>query len=517
MLDDVSPSVLPKVTLLTLDTLGSALASSTMDFGRAVIHTAERLGGAPESSLIGGKTKVSAANAVLANGTLAHGLDFDDTREDAIVHTGSVAVTTALAVGEAVGASGKAVLEATIAGVEVMCRVGLAVPGKFHARNFHPTALTGSFAAAAASGKLYGLTENQLVHAFGICGSQASGIIEYLADGSWTKRLHPGWAAHAGVVAALLAQSGFTGPQSVFEGRQGFYQAFAGGYDERRLQQLLDSLGSTWELSQLTFKPYPCGSIAHPYMDCALRLREHHQIRPDQIAEIRCRTAEGPVPRLWEPWAAKHRPQNGYAAKFSLPYLVGVILVKGKVGLAEFTDDAVQDETVLRVAAKVNYEVDPTIDYPKHFIGHVRIKLTDGRVVEERQDHPRGGADFPMTREEIKAKFRGNAGLLLSHEQVEQIIRDIGEMAAGAPLASLLRALSPWSPVRAGKRSGCHRADSGRRCGETPWGADPGRPQDRGRGRRGIPVCQGREAGRADPHLERHRSSDDDPPGQARR
>jgi 2-methylcitrate dehydratase PrpD len=435
--------VVDRATLLVLDTLGSCLASATMEFGRAVMHTAERLGGAPESSVIGGKAKVSAANAVMANGTLAHGLDFDDTREDAIVHTGSVAVTTSLAVGEAVGASGSAVLEAAIAGVEIMCRVGLTVPGKFHAHNFHPTALSGSFAAASAAAKLYGLSEDQLVNAFGICGSQASGIIEYLADGSWTKRLHPGWAAHSGVIAALLAQSGFTGPESVFEGRQGFYQAFAGGYDEQRLSQQVDSLGKQWELEQLTFKPYPCGSIAHPYMDCALRLRERHEIRPEQIAEIRCRTAEGPVPRLWEPLAAKHRPQNGYAAKFSLPYLIAVMLVKGRAGLAEFTDEAVRDETVLRAAEKVRYELDSTIDYPRQFIGHVRISLHDGQVVEERQDHPRGGPDLPMPREELETKFRGNAGLLLPQEKIESIIKEVSRLAAAVPLTSLMKSLTP--------------------------------------------------------------------------
>jgi 2-methylcitrate dehydratase PrpD len=257
-LDDLPAPVVTRAALLALDILGGCLAASRQDFGRAVLRAAERLGGAPESTLIGGGTvKVGAANAVLANGTLAHGLDFDDTREDAIVHTGSVAVTTALAVGEALDASGRAVLEAMIAGVEVMCRVGLAVPGQFHARHYHPTALCGSFAAAAVAGKLHALTEDQLVHAFGICGSQASGIIEYLADGSWTKRVHAGWAAHAGVTATLLAQSGLTGPETVFEGEHGFYQAFTSGYDEGRLNALIESLGATWELEQLTFKPYP--------------------------------------------------------------------------------------------------------------------------------------------------------------------------------------------------------------------------------------------------------------------
>jgi 2-methylcitrate dehydratase PrpD len=441
VLEDLPPVVVSRTARLVLDTLGSCLASSTMDFGRAVIRTGKRLGGPLESSLIGGKAKVAAVNAVLVNGTLAHGLDFDDTREDAIVHTGCVAVTTALAVGEAVGSPGSAVLEAIVSSVEVMCRVGLAVPGKFHARHFHPTAISGSFAAAAAAGKLYGLTEDQLVHALGICGSQASGIIEYLADGSWTKRLHPGWAAHAGVTAALLAQAGFTGPETIFEGKQGFYLAFAGGYDGGRMDHLLESLGKVWEVEYLTFKPYPCGSIAHPYMDCAHRLRAQHAIQPDQIVEIQCRTAEGPVPRLWEPLAAKRRPPNGYAAKFSLPYLVAVMLVKGRAGLAEFTDTAVQERAVLKIAAKVNYELDPSIDYPRQFIGHVRIRLTDGRVVEERQDHPRGGPDFPMTREELEAKFRGNAALLLSKEKTQQVIRAVGGIAAARQLASLMTLL----------------------------------------------------------------------------
>jgi 2-methylcitrate dehydratase PrpD len=441
-LDDVPAPVVAKATLLALDIFGSCLASSRQDFGRAVSEAAERLGGPQESTLIGSKTRVGAASAALANGTLAHGLDFDDTREDAIVHTGSVAVTTALAVGEALGASGRAVLEAIIAGVEIMCRVGLAVPGRFHARHYHPTALTGSFAAAAAAGKLHKLTEDQLVHAFGICGSQAGGIIEYLADGSWTKRLHPGWAAHAGVTAALLARSGFTGPETVFEGPHGFYAAFAGGVEPAKLDGLLGSLGRSWELGQLTFKPYPCGSIAHPYMDCALRLRERQRIPLDQIAEIRCRTAEGPIPRLWEPLASKHHPPNGYAAKFSLPYLLAVILTRGRATLAEFTDEAVHDPVVLGVAAKVGYEVDPTIDYPRQFIGHVAIRLRDGRLLEERQDHSRGGPDHPMTREELEAKFRGNAALAVSDDQASRVAALVAQLAAQKQLTALMDSLT---------------------------------------------------------------------------
>jgi 2-methylcitrate dehydratase PrpD len=441
-LKDLPTPVVDRARILTLDTLGCCLASVRYDFGRAVRATAERLGGRPESLVVGGSVRVAAANAVLANATLAHGLDFDDTREDAIVHTGSVAVPTSLAVGEATGADGRAVLAAIVAAVEVMCKVGLAVPGKFHARHYHPTALTGTFAAAAAAGKLYGLSEDELVRAFGICGSQAAGIIEYLADGSWTKRLHPGWNAHAGVTAALLAQSGFTGPETVLEGEHGFYRAFAGGVEPARLDELLASLGRVWELEQLTFKPYPCGSIAQPYMDCALRLHESRGVRADDIVEIRCRTAAGPVPRLWEPLASKHAPQNGYAAKFSLPYLLAVILTRGRASLAEFEDDVVRDPQILSVASRVGYELDATIDYPRQFVGHLRARLKDGRVVEEWQDHPRGGPDSPMSREEIESKFRGNASLVMSGDRVSQVVRNVMGLDAEPNLLSLTQSLT---------------------------------------------------------------------------
>jgi 2-methylcitrate dehydratase PrpD len=445
-LSGVPDAITAKATLLVLDTIGNALAAVGEDFGRAVTDVARRLGGPAESTVLaepvaGTPIRVGAASAVLANATLAHGLDFDDTREDAIVHTGCVAVTTALAVGEALGASGRAVLEATIAAVEVMCRLGLAVPGAFHANHFHPTALTASFGAASAAGKLHGLSEEELAHAYGICGSQASGIIEYLADGSWTKRLHAGWGAHAGVVAVLLARGGFTGPATVLEGTHGLYAAFAGGHEAARLAALLDSLGETWDVGQLTLKPYPCGSIAQPYMDCALRLRERHGIRPSDIMSVRCRTAAGPVPRLWEPVAAKQSPPNGYAAKFSLPYLVAVVLVKGRAGLAEFREDAISDPAVLRVAKRVGHELDASIDYPRQFVGDVEITLADGRVLRERQDRPRGGPDAPLTRKELEEKFRGNAGLVLATDQVERAIRAIDHLGGSITLDELVAAL----------------------------------------------------------------------------
>jgi 2-methylcitrate dehydratase PrpD len=440
-LADVPSSVVEKAKLVLLDTLGVALASSTMDFGAMVTRVAQKLGGAPQSTVIGSKTKVAAANAVIANGTLAHGLDYDDTLEEAIVHTGACAWMTALAVGEEVNAKGRAVLEAAIAGTEVLCKVGLVAPGKFHARGFHPTAICSTFGAAAAAGKLYGLTPAQWSDAFGLCGSQSSGIIEYLADGTWTKRLHPGWSAHGGVIATLLAREGFRGPGKVFEGTHGFFHAFGGDSDYRF--EKLTELGKVWEIPRLTFKSYPCGSISHPYMDCALKLKQKFAPAPEKIAEVVCRTAEGPVHRLWEPLADKQKPVSSYGAKFSLPYSIAVMLVHGRAGLDEFTEAAIRDPNVLGLAKKIRYVLDPTIDYPRHFSGHVKITLDDGTLLEENQPHPRGGLEDPLPPQEIEEKFRANARLALPAAKVERILDNVRQLERLPAIAQLTDQMMP--------------------------------------------------------------------------
>jgi 2-methylcitrate dehydratase PrpD len=440
-LADVPPAVVEKAKLVFLDTIGIALASSTMDFGLMAINVARKLGGPKASLLIGTSDRVAAANAVIANGTLAHGLDYDDTLEEAIVHTGCCAGITALAAGEEVGATGAAVLEAAIVGTEVLCKVGLVAPGKFHARGFHPTAICSTFGAAAAAGKLYGLNLNQWVDAFGLCGSQSSGIIEYLADGTWTKRIHPGWSAHGGVIATLLAKEGFRGPAKVLEGTHGFFSAF-GGKNDYDFEKILE-LGQRWEIPRLTFKSYPCGSISHPYMDCALRIKQKHSPHPDQIKEVICRTAEGPVHRLWEPLANKQKPVSSYGAKFSLPYSIAVMLIRGRAGLEEFSESAIRDHEVLDLAAKVRYEVDPTIDYPRHFEGHVQLKMKDGSVFTEDQLHPRGGYEDPLPPEEIEAKFHANARLALAEHDVEEIIRLVQQLEALPSISRLTEKFIP--------------------------------------------------------------------------
>jgi 2-methylcitrate dehydratase PrpD len=280
------------------------------------------------------------------------------------------------------------------------------VPKAFHKAGFHPTAVLGAMGAAAGVGAALRLSPKQIVNALGVAGSMASGIIEYLADGSWTKRLHPGWAAQSGLRAALLGRAGFKGPRTVFEGTHGLFHGFA-HQTQGNYAALIGDFGRSWVTETLAFKPYPCGTMTHPYIDCARRLAQK-KIAAADIAEIVCEVGEGTVHRLWEPLADKQRPPNGYAGKFSTPYCIAAGFVRGGVGLEAFTDEAVKEPAVRELAAKVRYQIDPDNPYPRNYTGHVRVVLKDGRTIEERQPHLRGGAHEPLSRGDLEDKFARN-------------------------------------------------------------------------------------------------------------
>src|SRR5215469_16859443 len=388
---------------LLIDVIGLAITARNQDYVKSVLAACDDDG---PCTAIGHQRTLSAAAAALVNGTAIHGEDFDDTFEGGPVHAGAVIVPAVLAACERHGLDGRAALLGIAVGVETMCRLSTVAPTLTHKAGFHPTAVFGAVGAAAGVGAAFGLTERQLVDALGTVGSMASGIIEYLAEGAWTKRLHAGWAAQSGLRAALLGRAGFLGPRTVFEGVHGFFHGFAnttkGDYDA-----ITGDFGTQWVMQTLAFKPYPCGTMTHPYIDCARRLAT--KVRADDVVEMVCEVGEGTVHRLWEPLAAKQHPANGYAGKFSTPYCIAAGFVRGNVGLDAFTDDAVKEARVTALAAKVRYQIDPHNPYPNNFTGHIRAVLADGRVVEERQPHMRGGAHEPLTRGDIEEKFVLNA------------------------------------------------------------------------------------------------------------
>ena len=354
---------------------------------------------------IGHARALDAGGAAFVNGTAAHGEDFDDTFEGGPVHAGAVIVPAVLAICEREKLQGADALAGIAVGAELMCRGSLVAPKRIHKAGFHPTAVLGAVGAAAGVATALRLSERQFVDALGIVGSMASGIIEYLAEGAWTKRLHPGWAAQSAIRAADLARAGFIGPRKVLEGTHGFYQAFAHTADGD-WTKLVDGFGERWVANAIAFKPYACGTMTQPYVDCARRLAK--RIDVGEIAEVMCEAAEGTVHRLWEPLAAKQRPPNAYAGKFSSPYCIAAGFVLGHAGLDAFTEERVRDERLRSLAAKVRYRIDPNNPYPDEFTGHVRVRLKDGRELEERQAHMRGGTHEPLSRTDIEEKFRLN-------------------------------------------------------------------------------------------------------------
>jgi 2-methylcitrate dehydratase PrpD len=397
------PAVAQLCDAVLMDVTGLCVAARRSDYVRATLQATAEPG---NCTAIGHDGSFNVATAALCNGTAAHGEDYDDTFEGGPVHAGAVIVPAVLAAAEAHGLGGSDVERGIAVGCELMCRLCLVAPKRVHQAGFHPTAVFGALGAAAGVASAMRLEPAAWCHALGIAGSMASGIIEYLAEGAWTKRLHPGWAAQAGYRAARLAQAGFTGPRTLFDGEHGFFHAFANS-DACDFTSMLDGAGQQWLCSDIAFKPYACGTMAHPYIDCARRLVSDG-LDPNDVVSIECKTAEGIVHRLWEPLEAKQNPPNGYAAKFSIPYAIAVGLLRGDAGLGDYEEAVVHDPAVRRLAGRVSYVIDPDNPYPRQFTGHLRVTLRNGDVREASQGHFRGGRDEPMSPATLEVKFLAN-------------------------------------------------------------------------------------------------------------
>src|SRR6266851_1350767 len=298
--EDIPVTVRENAVLRVLDTLGCALAGAREDHVPALLALLERSGEGP-CTVVGSALTSGPAPAALVNGAMAHGLDFDDTHADSVCHASAVLVPTVLALVESEHLTGRAALTALVAGYEAMIRIGMAAPGRFHTRGWHATAACGPFGAAVTAGKCLGLDEDGLTAALGIAASMASGVLEFLEDGSWVKRLHPGWAAQSGIQAAILAQGGFTGPATGLEGRFGFLRA---------------ALGEAVDVGKRT-----------------------GDLRAEEVEEIECLVPAGEAPIICEPVEAKLRPRTPYDAKFSLPFGIAAALARERVDIGVFSQE----------------------------------------------------------------------------------------------------------------------------------------------------------------------------------
>jgi 2-methylcitrate dehydratase PrpD len=430
--DDIPSETVEAAKLHLLDTLGAGLAAHAR--GVATAGRTIAAAGSGPATVIGASAGASAAAAALANGMLCHGLDFDDTHADSICHVGVVVSPAAVAVAEATGASGRELVLALVAGSEIITRIGsAAVPG-YMVRGFHPTSVCGVFGAAVAAARLHGLLPAEIASALGLTGSMAAGLFAYLADGSATKPVHAGWAAHAGVLASELAAAGAEGPSTVFEDRFGFFAAYY-EHDAGALEAQLSDLGQRFETPRIAFKPYPACHFVHSCLDAAASLLAAHPLAAGDVARITVAVPDPGVPLVLEPVEAKRDPRTEYDAKFSLQYSIAALIVHGHVGVETYTEPAIRDPAVLELAARVEHVRREFPTYPRSFPGWVRIETRSGSVLERELAHQRGGPDNPMGAEEIAAKFRSNAGLALDAGSIAALEHAVLTLEQQADLA----------------------------------------------------------------------------------
>ena len=397
---DVPAAQQPLIGLRVLDTLGLILAGASTGAAAAARQVAGRQGASDEAAVVPGGGRASMAWAAFVHGVTAHCRDFDDTFQDSVVHPGSAVVPAALAVGEANGAADVDIAAAIVAGYETAARLGSVAGRRFHIRGLHATGIIGPFAAVATAGRLMGLDGAAIANAFGLAGSMAGGLMAFVADGTWSKWLHAGWAAHGGIVAAQMAAQGFRGPAGVLDGRHNLYAALLAGEDVSPAG-LTEGLGTAWRGAEAHFKYYPCAHVIQPYLDAAIDLRREHGLRAGDIAGGVCRIAPWAAQIVCEPRAAKLRPDSEMAAIASLPYLLAVALTEGAVTLDALDAASRRNPAVLDLAARLTHEEDPALG--QGFDGVLILDLSDGG----RRERPVSSA--PPDAGKVRNKFRANA------------------------------------------------------------------------------------------------------------
>lgn len=448
--ESLPPAVVTSVKERILDTVGICLAAAAEGLADGVIALAESWGGREEAGIVGRPGRYPAPIAAQVNGTLAHSLDFDDTHLPSILHPSASVVPATLALAEAIGASGKEAIAAAAVGIEVCVRIGMGgqLPegNVWFDKGWHTTSICGTMGVAALGAKLLGLRVDGIRNALGIAASFASGVIEANRTGGSVKRLHCGWAAQSGLMAALLTQRGYTGPPTVLEGRFGMYHAFIDGrFDPANVVR---GLGTEWSVPNIFYKPYPANHYTHGGIDAAIAVRRKYgPIDPDDIERIELGVAGPTLRTIGQPRDEKIRPQSGYHAQFSGPFTVATALLGGSglgVSFDDFTDEKARDPRVLALAAKVEPYADPEAEaiYPHQFPAILRVHFRDGRVVEERVMANRGGPDNPLSPAELRLKFTINATRLLAPARADQLadaILALDEHGAPGEIVALAR------------------------------------------------------------------------------
>lgn len=438
---DLPAHVVERSKLFILDCIGIAFASTRFEFSRTALSALTAFGEGGSQPVVGFRNTLPVRDAALMNGILMHGLDYDDTHVAAVCHASTSATPTALAMANSKGLSGRDLLVGYVLAVEVSARIGMAANGGFHEIGYHPTGIAGAFGCATAAAKMEGLPAKLIAYAQGFAGSTSAGLLEFLDDGSWTKRAHPGLAASNGITAAAFARQGFQTPLRVYEGRFGFFNTHL-QRKEPDLAACTAGLGDTWEVLNNAVKPFPACHFTHAFADAAMILAKGNGIAAADIARIDAYIHPTPGEVVSYPAEKKLVPKSDYDAKFSLPYIVAASIVRGQFGLAELENEALGDRAILDLAAKVHCHDDPDSGFPKHYSGAIEITLHDGRMFAHREQVNRGADERPLSADEIVAKYQDNMRTATSREitaTVQDLVLGLDGLDDARTLGSALR------------------------------------------------------------------------------
>jgi 2-methylcitrate dehydratase PrpD len=433
--------VVNRVKYMFLDFIGVACRGTQEDSSKSICRFVKEMGhGHREGVIIGTKEKAPYIYAGLANGVSSHAIEMDDVNNEASLHPGVVVFPAALATAEMVSANGKNFIGAVVLGYEVMIRLGKALgPEKHYRRGFHPTATCGTFGSSVVASKILRLKAEGITNAMGIAGSQAAGSMEYLAQGAWTKRFHPGWAAFSGMFATQLTLKGFRGPTSIIEGRNGFLHSYSDGAEESKV---LEDIGSQFEILRTSMKPHACCRYMQPPIDGILKLVRENDIQPEEVGKIRLGILRAGFPIIVEPKEIKYHPKSIVDAQFSMPFGAAVALLFRKAGLNEFHLSRIRSEEVKQMMERVECVEDPDLErtYPKQWCATVEIFTKNGQRYFTKVEYCKGDPENPLSWEELIEKFHDLSNRFMTKERRLKIVDEVKRLEK-------IRDLRKWSPL----------------------------------------------------------------------
>ena len=436
--EDLSGEIVERVKYLLLDYLGVAIAGSLTESSQPIYRMLAHSPSPGPCTVFGTASQTSAEFAALANGTAAHSVELDDTHQAGSIHLGVVMFSTAIALSETQPDIDRGqFVAAVVAGYEVAARLAMALQPKSHYElGFHPTSTCGVFGAAVTAAKLLHLTEEQMLSAVGIAGSMAAGSLEFLAQGAWTKRLHPGLAAQNGILAAKLAGEGFRGPATIIEGRDGFLSAYS---RDAKPELVTQNLGKDFELMRTSVKPHACCRYMQAPIDGLIELAVECDIQPEQIQRVEIAVLEAGWPLVCEPLERKYAPSNIVDAQFSMPYGAAVALIDRAAGLDQFAGERFHSPQMKSLMGKVVLEKDPRIEknFPAEWPAAVKVHLANGTSFEKYVRFPKGDPENPLTWQELSAKFHSLAARVISKSDCEQLVQSVKDMNSPAELRSI--------------------------------------------------------------------------------